>query len=479
MRLRWSSLSLRSKFILEAVAVILVLTSVMSLLVLNRVKRAQEAEVMKRGQTLAEQLGRLAQFPMRTGDKGTLDKLARDALLLEDVQAIEFLGPEGELLVKVERESPASSRVLGYSYPVRRTRGDFRDEMDFFQGAMESPPQDRVGIIKVTLSLLPTDRMIREIRSTIVAVAVVLATLAILFSVHFARRITDPIQNLIKGVEKIGEGKLDVEIEPIEDGEIGLLAQHFNKMAKDLKQSINQMIQQEKMASLGRMASSLSHEIGSPLNSILIDARMLLDEVGEGRAKRSAEAITNQVRRMRDTVRNLLDYARIPPDEIQAVDIAGAMDEAMLILANPIRKSGININRKVPKNLPSVRAIKTLTIQVFVNLIANAIEATGKGGKLEIGARLEPEESRVLVCFTDNGPGIPEQALDSIFEPFYTTKPEGEGTGLGLSICYQIMKGFSGDIIAERPKGGGLKFILKFQALKDENIVSKNLRNPA
>ena len=489
MSFRLRTLSLRTKFIAASVAIIVVLTTVMIGVALYQVRRSLEAEVEKRAETLAGQLGDRAEFPLRAGDRAALLKLGKDALLLEDVVALEFFAADGRSLAKVEREA-ARERTVDYSRPVWRKTGAFKDEMDFYTGSGEEPRPSPAGALTVRMGLASADRIVASLRALILIAAAVLAAFAILLSVHLARRITEPIQKLSQGVEAIGSGRLDVTIDVGEDGEIGALAGHVNQMARDLKKSVEQMIQQEKMASLGRMASAITHEIGSPLNSILIDAHLLRDQMAEaGEGRKSAEAIIEQARRMRDTVRNLLDYARRPPVEMEAVDLAQALDEAFRVLAYPLRKSGLKIERKWPAGLPHVQAIKNLTVQVFINLITNAIEAAGPGGELTIAAgriapapadaRAEtpgeggpgqkdarPAQGEVEVSFQDNGPGIPEHVRARIFEPFYTTKAPGQGTGLGLTICHHIMHGFGGEIQVKPAEGKGTVFILQFNAIE-------------
>jgi two-component system, NtrC family, sensor kinase len=485
-------LSLRAKFIAAAVAIIVALTTVMSGLVLYEVGRSLTGEEHKRGQTLAGQLAALAEFPLRTGDHDELVRLARNALLFEDVVGVEFAAADGTVLAREGREPAKTARTIESAAPVYRTAKAFRDETDFFTGEGEPPAGEVVGRVTVRLSLVAIDRLVESIRLIIIMAACILASLSIVVSVQLARRITDPIAKLSRGVEAIGAGHLDLAIDVGENGEIGALAAHVNQMARDLKKSVDQMIQQEKMATLGRMASCITHEIGSPLNSILIDAHLvhsLLPPESEGR--QAAEAIIEQARRMRDTVRNLLDYARTPEAELEPVDLAQALDEALMVLAHPLRKSGLSIERRWPADLPRVRAVKNMTVQVFVNLITNAIEAAGSGGELIIEAaeqevervedsrKIAPKGARtdqdgqevardgksVRVSFADHGPGISEEQAGRIFEPFYTTKASGEGTGLGLTICQHIMQGFGGSIRFEPRDPRGSIFILIFQSV--------------
>jgi signal transduction histidine kinase len=131
-----------------------------------------------------------------------------------------------------------------------------------------------------------------------------------------------------------------------------------------------------------------------------------------------------------------------------------------MVLSHPVRKSGATIVRDLPDNLPRARAIKNPCVQVFVNLLRNALEAAGRGGEVRVDAG--ESDGRVIVSITDSGPGFRPEDLARVFEPFFTTKPAGEGTGLGLAICQTIMKGFAGDIRIEECGGRWCRVTLEF-----------------
>ncbi len=472
MKLGTSDMSLGAKFILASVAVIVITTSLMCLLVLDRFRGELEDGVDMRAQALAGQLGALARLPLRAGDRESLDKIARDALLVEDLVAVEFKGVDGETLASVVRPDIKAGRSITNAYPVFRRGSEFKDEIDLFTGDAVESEMEEVGKVTLEFSLASIDRAAARMRARIFSAAAILAAAAILVSVQFARRFTDPIRKLMEGVEKIGSGGLDQEIEVGAGGEIGALADHVNQMSRDLRKSVDQMIQQEKMATLGRMASCVSHEIGSPLNSIMFSAANIIEEVQDGPARDNAESIALQTRRMRDTIRNLLDYARAPSDAAEEVNLARALDEALLVLAAPIKKAGFTVEKDLPLSLPRALAVKNLCVQVFINVVKNAMEAAGPDGKVVIRARaLDGDENgkpdMIEVSLQDNGPGLPGEEIAKIFEPFYTSKPEGQGTGLGLTVCAQIMSSQGGSIRAETAEGEGSIFYLEFQAIEE------------
>ncbi|HUT55948.1 MAG TPA: HAMP domain-containing sensor histidine kinase [bacterium] len=463
MKASWSSLSLRARLIAGAVSVIVALTVVYSVLVFERVRQAHDVEIEKRCQAVAEQLGTMAELPIRAGDLAALDQIARDALRQAEIVAVEFKSLDTGKTARAERSGQAAAARV-YSYTLSIVPETFSDEIGILEGAGEGKAGKAVGEVKVTISLAGSDRVMARIQAAMIVAALVLMTIAILINVQIARRITDPLMALAQGARKIGEGRFDERIDTTGGGEVGAVAEQFNRMAENLKTTLDQMIQQEKMASLGRMASGITHEIGNPLNSILLDVTMLMDDLPQGPNREKAAAIQAQARRMKEIVNHLLDYAHTPPTQMQSVDVSEALDDAIRVLSHPLAKSGLVIKRELPPDLPRVMAIKTMCVQVFVNLIINAIEATGKNGGLQVAAELGTDPERLLVSFSDTGPGIPEEFIEHVFDPFFTTKQKGQGTGLGLSICRQIMRGFGGEIRAEKSVGGA-KFIIEFQCI--------------
>lgn len=462
----WRNAGLRLKLIAGAVSVIVALTVIYSLIILDRVRKAHDLEIQKRGRAIARQLADEAEFPMRTGDLTALKKLADEAVAREEVVGVELVELDTGKTVSSGEQVRQKKEQRLYCCELEVTPLAFEDEIEVLSGNEGSRPGRAIGKVTVTISLAESDRVIKEIEAGMAIAAIALMTLAIVINVQLARRVTSPLMKLAKGAKEIGEGKFDTRIDEAGGGEVGMVAEQFNRMAQNLKLTMHQMIQQEKMASLGRMASGITHEIGNPLNSILLDAGLLLESMPEGPERESLKAVQVQARRMKEIVNNLLDYAHASPVEIEAVEISGALNDALRVLSHPLAKSALEIECDLPARLPRVRAIRNMCVQVFINVIANAIEATGRGGKLRVEARNDEDRCCIEVRFIDNGPGVTEDQLESIFEPFFTTKAIGEGTGLGLSICYQIMSGFGGGIRAERARGGGLEIVIEFKQVK-------------
>lgn len=223
---------------------------------------------------------------------------------------------------------------------------------------------------------------------------------------------------------------------------------------EQLKRLQMQFVQAEKLASLGQLAAGAAHEINNPLTAILGYAELIHeDATGSEKSRNLSEKIREQARRTKVLVSNLLSFARQVPAEKQLLDLKSVLTSAVELRQLDLRDKNICIEMDMPAVLPAVRADPNQLLQVFYNLIANAVDAmeTVGGGVLTVRSR--GERGSVVLDFSDTGPGL--ESPDRVFDPFYTTKPVGKGTGLGLSICYGIVQEHGGQILGfNRPEGG-------------------------
>ncbi len=237
------------------------------------------------------------------------------------------------------------------------------------------------------------------------------------------------------------------------------LFQELAAFAEELERSQNQLIQAEKMAAVGRLAASLAHEINNPLqaiqNSLHLSLHTGLDE--EGR-RRYLDMAQQEVTRLVQIVRRMLDFYR-PSTVMESLDVNHSVKDALAIAGKRLQQSHIEIVARLTPKLPLVKGSANQLIQVFLNIIINAIEAMPEGGTLWVGTAYHTNREQVVIAFRDNGPGIRREILQNLFEPFHTTKPTG--TGLGLAISYGIIERHNGSISVESPPGGGTTFIVR------------------
>jgi PAS domain S-box-containing protein len=220
-----------------------------------------------------------------------------------------------------------------------------------------------------------------------------------------------------------------------------------------------QIVQSERLAAMGAMIGGVAHELNNPLTSILGVSELLQDSQTTDAARKQIAILQQQARRAAEIVHNLTYFSRPPSPGKTPVNIAEVVERTLNLHAYSLRKNSITVDFLREPGLPYVEGDPHQLMQVFLNLILNAEQAIREArdrGTLRI--RLGNTGDSVWASFQDDGPGIPDDTLGSIFDPFYTTKRPGRGTGLGLSICKSVMKEHNGTIEAANAPGGGAVF---------------------
>jgi PAS domain S-box-containing protein len=231
-----------------------------------------------------------------------------------------------------------------------------------------------------------------------------------------------------------------------EEGDVGAIL----CIARDITETKNlqrQLVNAEKLASLGTLAAGVAHEINNPLGVILGFCELLLRKTEKGTQQyEDLQTIERQGLLCKETVENLLSFARVEKQRRDYSDINAGIEEIAKIVRHLLEKNGITLVLELSENLPLVKGDARQLQQVFLNLITNAMAAMENGGNLTIRTFLECSTRRAVALFQDTGTGIPPDDIDHIFEPFFTTKPEGQGTGLGLFVSYGIITSYGGTI---------------------------------
>jgi two-component system NtrC family sensor kinase len=221
----------------------------------------------------------------------------------------------------------------------------------------------------------------------------------------------------------------------------------------------------EKMAELGRLSAGIIHEINTPLSVIAAASQMVLSEPDLPEAvTEMVERIHQEVQRLSQLTRGILSFSREEDGAEGESDINLTLHEVLTFLRYEIQKRSITLLEEFDSHLPLVKANQNLLKQVFLNLIVNALQAMGSNGRLTVRSYLSTE-MEIRVQIKDNGPGIPEETIEKIFTPFFTTKDPGVGTGLGLYVTKNNMERLHGSIIVESTVGEGACFTLIFPVL--------------
>jgi signal transduction histidine kinase len=233
-------------------------------------------------------------------------------------------------------------------------------------------------------------------------------------------------------------------------------------MEKKLQETHLQLVSSEKMASLGKLAAGIAHEINNPLGGILIYSSLMMEDLPEEDPKRGdLSRIVQEAGRCKEIVKSLLEFARQTEPKMEPTDINRAIMDGLFFLENQALFHNIRIIKKLDPFPPFVRGNAGQLKQVFMNIIVNAAEAMRGNGTLTITTSTAPNRKWVFVEFTDTGEGIPEENLNRVFDPFFTTKDVGKGTGLGLSTSYGIVESHGGKIRVKSKVGVGTTFIIE------------------
>ncbi len=310
----------------------------------------------------------------------------------------------------------------------------------------------------------------------------------------FRRSLIRPVQSLVQGTARISGGDFGHRVELDAARELQGLCDALNTMSLslaayrerteeqvarleranvDLQAAQEALVRSEKLASVGRLAAGIAHEVGNPLSAVLGYVDLVSQGLGDEELERDLIARSRkELERINRIIRELLDFARQGSGTAEAVDVGGALVEAWSTVQPALAMREIRVELHAQPDLPPVIMERDKLHQVLVNLLLNAADAldhaepgggTESGGQVWLRAEAVEEDEQAWVALTcrDSGPGFDAVALDRAFEPFFTTKDVGEGTGLGLATCLQVVEGVGGRITAaNHPDGGAVVRIL-------------------
>jgi two-component system NtrC family sensor kinase len=376
-------------------------------------------------------------------------------------------------------------RVLGIITPIE-------NQAACSNAACHAHPAEQqiLGVLDTNISLAKADAQLSAgSRDMAAYTAIALIVVAVLSWLFIWRVVGVPIKALKTCTERLADGELGLQIEASSQDEVGDLARSVNGMSLqlqaaneeivawtktleervdqktlELKKAHDHMLHVEKMASVGKMAAVVAHEINNPLAGILTYAKLLRKWLDRGQVEKRDEAlqcldlIAGESRRCGDLVKNLLSFSRTAPMHVQPVDLNQLVDRTVRLVMHQLEMGNIQLQLDLAEALPSVSCDAAQIEQVFLALIMNAIEAMARGGNLWLRTRATDQQVEIQV--RDDGSGIPEDVLPQIFEPFLTTKESGHGVGLGLAISRGIIERHHGQIAVQSEFGKGTTFII-------------------
>ncbi|HFE53153.1 MAG TPA: HAMP domain-containing protein [Bacteroidetes bacterium] len=386
--------------------------------------------------------------------------------------------------------APDGHRVLGMASSIR-------NEPACYNAACHahSPNQKLLGVLDIRMDLSQMDQLQAAHARQATLAGLIAALLSALAGGLLVRLlIHNPVHPLAQGTEEIARGNLGYTISLRRKDELGALAARFNKMSQDLKRATDeirrwsetleqrvqekteelekaqaQILQAERMASLGKMAATVAHELNNPMSGILGLAKVLekrirklpiQDEQKESLIE-DLRVIQSEAKRLGNIVQNLLVFARGGKEELSEVDLNQAIEKALVLVSHHLELKGVRLETQLcPKGCWVIGNEDQLK-QVFMALLVNAVEAMPNGGVLSVRTHTLEEEGKVQIEVSDTGVGIPPDALPHIFEPFFTTKSNGGGLGLGLAVVYGIVQKHRGEIRVKSEVGKGTTFVVE------------------
>ncbi len=384
---------------------------------------------------------------------------------------------EGKATYSVEQMEHLGVKVLDVSVPLREN------------GKI-------VGALHYVEPYLKLEKLIKEsfIRHFLFALIMIIS-LSFIINLILTKMVSNPIKDLSRAMDGIRLKGQSNDIAISSKDEIGRLAKSFNEMSKalrereeelkgyttsleeivnertkELQESHAQLIQTERLVSMGKLAGYIAHEINNPIGIIFSRAECILMDAKENEYPefliKDIEVIKKHSHRIATITKGMLTFSRKAPVEFSDVDINVVMDETLLLLERQFSVNNIDIHKHIECGMPKILGNPTQLQQVFFNILNNAMDAMTKGGEIRIRSHCNTD-GMVHIFISDTGPGIPKEHVDKIFEPFFTTKTESKGTGLGLSVTYGIIKDHNGQIRVHSQVDAGTTFEILLPLKKD------------
>jgi len=325
-----------------------------------------------------------------------------------------------------------------------------------------SSKQSVLGVLDVNVSLSEVDLEIARSRNVIISSAIlaILAGSAMLWWLN-NRLVVVPVAALLAGTRRVSEGDLTATIQVSGRHELSKLATAFNDMIKNLADTQRQLTQADKLASVGRLAAGVAHEINNPLTGVLSYASLLRKRLdGDAETCDDLDVIVRETVRCRGIIRGLLDFARPAAPARKPMDLNEVVRRSVSVVMTQLSLNQVQLSLDLATDLPLVNADVNQIEQVVVNLMLNAADAIGtEGGNIRAITRLGSTNT-IEFLLVDSGRGIAAEDLPRIFEPFFTTKGN-QGTGLGLAVSWGIVEAHGGTLEVQSELGQGTTFTLQ------------------
>jgi signal transduction histidine kinase len=348
--------------------------------------------------------------------------------------------------------------------------------------ALPDIDNQRMGALYVVRSFVGPGRAFSALQRNVALIWLVAVAVGLGLTYLLARRILDPVKRLDRAAEEVIKQNYDYRVPVETEDELGRLANTFNTMCDSIRAARNDLIRQERIATIGRFATSLVHDLRSPLAAIYGGTEMLVDtNLSNEQTRRLAANMYRASRRIQELLQDLTDVGRGGVRSVEVCRLIDVVNAACDSIPNRAALEKVSIIRKIPPEI-EVPVERGRVERVLLNLLDNALEAMPTGGQIYITA--SQEQDNVTIRIQDTGPGLPENAWSTLFQPFATFgKPNG--LGLGLALSRQTIVDHGGDLWAERHVQAGALFCMRLpiagspQAQARENCPNVEERTSA
>jgi len=381
---------------------------------------------------------------------------------------------------------PNKERALGVIDPIQNSPACSNADCHAHPASVKT-----LGILDTNISLASTERSVAEsTRQVLIYTVLAVLGVAVLISAFVRHMLGGPLRALTEGTHRLGSGELGYQIPVQSDAELQDLANSFNRMSSQIQEAheeINawnrtleerveqktrelsgaqeEMLRVERMASIGKLAAVVAHEINNPLAGILTYAKLLkkrLSREPEPNAENIGmlDLMESESRRCGDIVKNLMTFARPTTINMEPSNVNLVIDRCVRLVQHQLDLKNVELHQDLCQDLPAVRCDPGQIEQVVLALVMNAIDALSNGGNLALSTRKWSGAESVQIEVRDDGVGMPREVIAKMFEPFFTTKEHGRGLGLGLAISRNIVDRHGGRIEVASEPGRGTTFTI-------------------
>lgn len=504
-----SKISYKLIFIVGSAA--LVIIGIFAYLILNAHQRQLIAELERNAHQLSETVKSSTKYDMLLNQRESVHRIINTIGRQEGIEKVRIFNKEGVIIFSTDSldagkmldkkaeacyachaadqplervpvsertrifQSAGNKQTLGIINPIYNEPGCWQADCH-----AHGELQKVLGVLDITMSLDEVERGLQASRMRLLTFAII-AIAAVSFIIYLLvnRIVLKPVSQIVAATQRVAEGDLNYTITLDKHDEIGALAKSFNAMTRKLSETQRQLYQSDKLASVGRLAAGVAHEINNPLTGVLTYSSYLLKRAeSHPEMKDDLEVIVRETMRCREIVKGLLDFARQSQPEKRKSDINEVIKRSVRILQNQFKRNHVKLEEQLDPALPHVNVDVDQMQQVLVNLLLNANDAMAeKGGTLTVRTEKIHQNGRagmpegVQIQVSDTGCGIAREHLEKIFEPFFSTKGQ-KGNGLGLAITWGIIEKHNGKISVESEAGKGttFKIVLPVDEIKEQNI---------